>query len=171
MTATTQSGAQNSDADIKQELKENANKIADSAKKQAEGQARSTRDQAVKAAQSTSSAIETAAQDLREDADTPDWVAGMFGSVAKQISQFAQQADAKEPQDMLRTVQDFGRSNPTAFLAGAAAVGFAAGRVMRAGAEQHDAIGAVSPGSSAEHSRSNDAETQNRSSHTPQGGF
>lgn len=67
------------------ELKQDANALKESAKERAKEKTEHGRDQAVAAAQSTGSAIETAADELRSDPDTPDWMAGMLNSAAQQI--------------------------------------------------------------------------------------
>ncbi|MEE4199312.1 hypothetical protein [Erythrobacter sp.] len=143
MRHTTSSGSQTDTLD-KQEIKQDAEALKDSAKQQAELQAERGRDKAVGAANSASSAIDTAADELRKDEDAPDWMAQMLSSAARQIQQVASELDGKSPQQMLASTQQFGRSNPATFLAASAAAGFAAGRFLRVGAEQHDDIDFVS---------------------------
>lgn len=140
-------GSFKSDAPDKQELKEDAVALKESAKKQAETQAKRGRDQAVGLAKSASSAIDKAAEELHNDNDAPDWLAGILSTAAQKIGQVASELDDKSPQQMLNSAQQFGRQQPAMFLAASAAAGFAAGRFLRTGAEQHDDIDLVEPSS------------------------
>ncbi|MEE4538300.1 MAG: hypothetical protein V2J51_07405 [Erythrobacter sp.] len=144
--SSTQTGTANSQGGaIKDELKNDAEQLKQSAQAEAERTAENQREQAVNAARSTSSAIDTAARELREDENAPDWLASMLTSAGSQIEKLAGDMEGKSATDMMRSAQNFGRSNPAAFLASCAAAGFAAGRMMRAGAEQHDDIDMVQP--------------------------
>ncbi|MEE4210355.1 MAG: hypothetical protein V2I43_13950 [Parvularcula sp.] len=149
MTNMTAGGSK-SDAPDKQELKEDAVALKESAKKQAEAQAERGRDQAVGMAKSASSAIDKAAEELRNNNDAPDWMAGILSSAAQKIGQVASELDGKSSQQMLNSAQQFGRQQPAMFLAASAAAGFAAGRFLRAGAEQHDDVDLVEPNSNSD---------------------
>ncbi|MEE4152843.1 MAG: hypothetical protein V2I27_01660 [Erythrobacter sp.] len=130
----------------KDELKQDARSIKESVGKQADNQARKGRDEAVGSARATGSALDRAADELRRDDDTPDWLASMLSKAAGQIQQIASDFENREPREMMHSVEDFGRQRPGMFLAASAAAGFAAGRYLRAGAEQHGDIDAVEPG-------------------------
>ncbi|MGB3710165.1 MAG: hypothetical protein WA985_00595, partial [Erythrobacter sp.] len=132
--------------EAKEELRQDAQSLKHSAGKQAEEQARRGRDEAVGTAKATGSALDRAAEELRGDDQAPDWLASMLSSASRQLQQVASELDGKEPREMMRSVQQFGRRQPGMFLAASAAAGFAAGRYLRAGAEQHGDIDAVEPG-------------------------
>lgn len=149
MTNTTAGGSKSETPD-KQELREDAEALKESAKRQAEAQAERGRDQAVDVAKSASSAIDKAAEELRDDSNAPDWMASMLSTAAQKIEQVASELDGKSPQHMLGSAQQFGREQPAMFLAASAVAGFAAGRFLRAGAEQHNDIDLVEPNSSSQ---------------------
>ena len=122
---------------IKEELKQDAESLKETAGKRAETEARKGRDQAVGTAKATSQAFDSAAQELRDSEDAPEWLASMLTSVSGQIGDMANELDGKEPREMLQTAEQFGRDKPGMFLAASAAIGFAAGRYLRAGAEEY----------------------------------
>ncbi len=140
----TDTGAHTSHSGTRQakdELKQDAQTIKESVGKQAENQARMGRDEAVGAAKAAGSAIDKAADELRRDENAPDWLASMLTSVGGQIQRIAGEFENREPREMMRSVEDFGRRTPGMFLAASAAAGFAAGRYLRAGAAQHSEEG------------------------------
>jgi len=152
----------------KEELKQDAETLKQSAGEQADQQAREGRDQAVGSARATASAIDKAADELRRDENAPDWLASMLSSISNQVQQVASELDGKEPREMMRSVEDFGRRKPGIFLAASAAAGFAAGRYLRAGAEQHGDIDAVEPGDPL--NESSDNRRDRRYDHTVEAG-
>ena len=87
----------------------------------------SGRQSAARGMQSTADAIRSAAERLP---DTPREVAG---SAAKVLDGTAQYLREKNPQDMLSDLREQTKANPVAFLLGAVAVGFLAGRMLRRG--------------------------------------
>lgn len=165
MTKVKTGSPQQGDQPITEELKQDANSLKQSVGKQAEQQAVKGRDQAVSTAKATGSAFETAADELRRDENAPDWLASMLTSVSGQVQQMASELEGKEPREMMDTVRRFGRDNPGTFLASMGAVGFAAGRYLRAGAEQHNDVDLGSANTSKKSissARSHDAHTNNR---------
>ncbi|MGB7407450.1 MAG: hypothetical protein WA908_03010 [Pontixanthobacter sp.] len=143
---STGSGASRPAGSTKDELKQDASQLKDTAARQASAKADEASDKATSAARSTSSALRDAGDTLENDSDTPNWLGNAFKQAADSIAQFAETVEGKEPREMMRDVSRFGRDNPAAFLAGAAMAGFAAARVMKAGAEQSDAkLGDLDP--------------------------
>lgn len=83
-----------------------------------------------------SSAIEAAGEKLSGgDTPLPGWVNDGLRSVSTGISDFATRIEQSDSKQLLRDVQSFARQQPAIFLAGCAALGFAAARVLRAGSE------------------------------------
>lgn len=68
----------------------------------------------------------------------------LASQAADGLETLARAVTDRSPEDMLRMIRDFGRSNPTAFVAGAALAGFAAGRFARSSA-QHPHGGQAEP--------------------------
>ncbi len=82
-----------------------------------------------------SDAIEAAGEKLTGgETPLPAWVNDSLRSVSTGISDFATRIEQSDSKQLLRDVQDFARQQPAVFLAGCAALGFAAARVLRAGA-------------------------------------
>ena len=63
--------------------------------------------------------------------------ARMVSQAASGLETLSRTVSEKRPEEMLRAVRDFGRANPTAFLAGAVLAGLALGRFARSSA-QHE---------------------------------
>ncbi len=165
MTEHDQAG-QSDEKPLKEELKQDAQSLQGSAKKQAEKTARQGRTQTVEAAQATSSALNTTADELQQDERVPDWLASAFRSASTQIQQVAGKLEGQEPREMMRTAEQFGREKPAMFLSAMGALGFAAGRYLRAGAEQHDDIDMVEPNAS---SRGSSTDTNEMSAYRSAG--
>ncbi len=147
VTSTTGSTHGSSGAEVRQELKGDAQKLKNTAEEQGEAKAREGKEQVAKTAHSASSAIDAAADKLRSDDDAPAWLASAFSSAAREIDDLASRLQDKSPRDIARETNRFGRENPTAFLAASAAIGFAAARFLRAGAEYHEGYDVGSSGS------------------------
>lgn len=124
----------------KRDIERDAHDLKETAKEQAAGRARQEKDRIASGARSASSAIQTAADEMRNDGDTPDWLASAFSSAARQVDDVARRVQDKSPRELAGETRRFARDNPTAFLAASAAVGFAAARFLRAGAEEHEDI-------------------------------
>lgn len=138
MTDVTSSGIDSSStgtSDLKQELSGDAQRLKDTAAHRAEQEADAQKGKATSAAHSTSSALEKAAEELRNDANAPSWLSSAFETTAKEIDRFASGLENKNAGDIRRDVTEFARRSPTAFLAASAAAGFAAARFLRAGSE------------------------------------
>ncbi len=121
-----------------EELKHDAHDLKDTAAHQAEAKAKQGKARVSRTASSASSAMKTAADELRDDDDAPDWLASAFASVAREVEDLASHLKDRSPRELAGETRRFARDNPGAFLTASAAAGFAAARFLRAGAEYHD---------------------------------
>jgi hypothetical protein len=119
------------------ELKSDARQLSSKAADRLHTEVDARKDTAVTQAQSVSSAVRQAADGLDEGA--PEWLRSAFQQGADQIQRFAQSLEQKDSRQLLNDVQSFARERPALFLGAAAAAGFAAARVLKAGGEQHSA--------------------------------
>ena len=83
---------------------------------------------------SVSSALDSAAGQL--DQDAPQWLKSSLQQGAKTIQQFADSLERKDSREIMDDVRSLARDNPGTFLAGCAAIGFAAARIFKAGGSQ-----------------------------------
>lgn len=79
------------------------------------------------------SAFERVGTELRGE---QEWVGRYAGDIADRLGGFASHARSSSVDDLLGDVERFGRQQPTAFLAGAALLGFAATRFLSASADR-----------------------------------
>ena len=128
------------------ELASNARQLGSSAVNRAHSEVDARKDQAVTQARSVSSAIERAADGLDEGA--PAWLRSAFQQGAQQVQKLADTIEQKDSRALVQEVSNFARNSPGTFLAACAAVGFAAARVMKAGADGSDTTGSGSTGDS-----------------------
>jgi len=159
-TSTTTSGAGgisgvssgtsggSSGAAVGAELKGDAQNLKNSAMKRAESEAETRKDEASRAAKSTSSALRSAADDLANDDQAPEWLASGFRQAATKLADMADALQGKSVSEIGQQASRFARQSPGTFLAGSAAVGFALARVLRAGAE-HESHATSGGGSTA----------------------
>lgn len=124
-----------SGSDLKSELKGDALRLKETATQQGELHAEQGKQKITSTAKSASSAIQTAAEELRNKGDAPEWLASSLTSVAKQVETLADSLQDKSPRDLVEQTTQFARQSPTAFLAASAAIGFAAARFLKAGRE------------------------------------
>ncbi|NVD45387.1 hypothetical protein [Qipengyuania atrilutea] len=125
-------------SDVAQDLKGDARELKDTAVKQGEAKAGKEKDRVGRMAHSASSAMQTAADELRNDDQSPDWLASAFSSIAREVDGLATRLQDKSPRELASETRRFARDNPSAFLGASAVAGFAAARFLRAGAEYHD---------------------------------
>ena len=135
--STSASGAHNR-TPAGEELKQDVHDLKQTAARQGEAKAEQEKQRVGRAATSASSAMQTAADELRDDSDAPDWLASAFSSVAREVEGLAHRLQDKSPRELAGETRRFARDNPSAFLAASAAAGFAAARFLRAGAEYDD---------------------------------
>lgn len=145
--ATMTGGPAGGASEIKRELGDDAQRLTHTAAQQAESKAREGQQQATQTARAASSAIQKAADELSQDDQAPAWLASAASSAARQVGQFAEQIESTSPREAARWITDFARNSPGSFLTASAAIGFAAARVLRAGADyQHEADAGNSSG-------------------------
>jgi len=134
---------------IRAELGEDAAHLGETLKGRAAQQAETGKNAALGIAGSASGALGAAADDLRDNPDAPEWMAKGLQQVARQIDRVAGDLQGRSLEDMTRDAARFARENPGTFLAAAAAAGFAAARLLRAGVDHkhHASEGTGSTGS------------------------
>ena len=116
------------------ELRDDAQQITSAAGSRLQSEVDSRKSTVATQAQSVGSAIERAAGELDEEA--PQWLKSAFQQGATQVRRFADTLEQKDSREILRDVQTIARENPGTFLAGCAAIGFAAARIFKAGANE-----------------------------------
>lgn len=116
------------------ELKSDAKQIGSKAADRLHSEVDARKETAVTQAQSVSSAVRQAADGLDEGA--PQWLRSAFQQGADQLQRFADSIEQKDSRQLLNDVQSFARERPALFLGAAAAAGFAAARILKAGGEQ-----------------------------------
>jgi ElaB/YqjD/DUF883 family membrane-anchored ribosome-binding protein len=116
------------------ELRQDAQQLGSTAANRLHSEVDARKGAAVSQAQSVSSAITQTAEGLGED--SPEWLKSALRQGAQQIQRFADTIEQRDSRQMMSEAQNFARNNPGTFLAACAAVGFAAARVLKAGAEQ-----------------------------------
>jgi ElaB/YqjD/DUF883 family membrane-anchored ribosome-binding protein len=114
------------------ELRSDAKQLGNSAANRIHSEVDARKDTAVGQAKSVSSAIQRATGEMGQD--TPDWLKSALRQGAQKIQTFADTIEQKDSRELMRDTQDFARSNPGTFLAACAAAGFAAARILKAGA-------------------------------------
>lgn len=130
-------------SEVAGELKHDAARLKDNVAARAKQEAESRKGAAVSVAGSASSALDSAAQDLRDNPDAPDWMASAIQQAARTIEKFGQRIEGRSIDQLGDDVAEFARRSPGTFLAASAAAGFAASRVLRAGIDKkrHDREG------------------------------
>src|SRR5215213_1661541 len=116
------------------ERRSDAQKIGASAANRLHSEVDARKGTAATEAKLVSSAMQRAAGELDEGA--PQWIRSAFQQGADQIQRFAQTLEQRDSREILREVQSFARERPGIFLGACAAAGFAAARLLKAGAEQ-----------------------------------
>jgi hypothetical protein len=118
--------------ELRDELRGDAQTLTDTAKQKLHSEADARKGAAATQAKSLSSALESAAGEL---SDSPQWLRSLFQQGAQTLQRFADTIEQKDSRQLTRDIQQLARDNPGTFLAGCAAAGFAAARVVKAGAE------------------------------------
>jgi len=129
----------NAPHEVRDEVARDARRLAEAARGRVEQEADRRREQVSHTAHSASSAVSSAADDLEQREDAPDWLVSAFRQTARQIEKFAGSMEGMSAREFGQQVSDFARRRPGAFLAASAAAGFIAARVLRAGVEHEEA--------------------------------
>ncbi len=119
---------------ITNELRSDAEQLTSSATNRIHSELDARKGPAASQVKSVSSAFEKAASEF--DESTPQWLRSAFEQGASQVRRFADTLEQKDSRQILNDVQTLARNNPGTFLAGCAALGFAAARVFRAGGSE-----------------------------------
>jgi hypothetical protein len=120
---------------LREELGQYTAHVADTLKGRATQEAETRKVAATGIVGYASGALGKAVDDLRGNPDAPEWMAKGLQQVAQQIDRFAGELQGRSVEDMTRDAARLARDNPGTFLAAAAAAGFAAARLLRAGAD------------------------------------
>lgn len=127
---------------MREELGRDSAQLRGTVEDRARQEAGTGKDKAVGIAGSASDALGKAAEELRNNPEAPDWMASGLQQVARQIDRLAGELEGRSVEDLTREASRLARENPGTFLVAAAAAGFAAARLLRAGAEhEHHAQG------------------------------
>lgn len=129
------SGSASTGSGVSDELSRDAAQLKDTAGQRIQQEADARKGQAAQIAGSASSALSKAASELEQDDNAPDWLSSAIRQAAGSIDRLAGEIDGRSVDQLGRQLTGFARSNPGTFLAAAAAAGFAAARVLRAGVE------------------------------------
>lgn len=119
---------------MRAEVRSDAQRLSNSASNRLHSEVNARKGAAADQARSVSTAIDRAADELNDGA--PQWLKSAFQQGAQQVQRFADTLEQKDSRQILNEVQNMARNNPGAFLAGCAALGFAAARVFKAGAPE-----------------------------------
>lgn len=120
--------------EIREELRQDAQGIKDTAQRSLENRTEVGKAGLIKAANSASAALRAAGDTLTGDTAAPDWLSSGFSQASDKLADLAKTLDGKSASDISREAVGFARDHPAAFLAASAAAGFAVARVFRAGA-------------------------------------
>jgi hypothetical protein len=121
----------NTARDLREELREDAGRVTSAAADKLQSGANSHKDEAARQAKGLSSALDKTAHEL--GSDSPDWLRSALQQGARTLDRLARDVEAKDSRALLADVRHIARDHPGTFLAGCAALGFAAARVLKAG--------------------------------------
>ncbi|PRY93741.1 hypothetical protein BCF33_2625 [Hasllibacter halocynthiae] len=110
------------------ELKDEASKLSDQAKRRAEAKLHDAQEAGAERAQTLAERMRAAGEEFGEGSLPDRYVGRMADSISDAAEAFA----SKDPGALLADVNAFARRNPTAFLGGAALLGFAVARFAKA---------------------------------------
>jgi hypothetical protein len=116
--------------DVGAQAKEKAQQAGQQARDRARDEVDRRSTQAGEQAGSTAQALRQASQRLREDGNEP--IANGMEQVARRVESAGNWLRDSDGDRILREVEDFGRRNPLAVVAGGVAVGFAVSRLLKA---------------------------------------
>jgi len=112
-----------------QTVKQEAASFAESAKDKAIGQVEQKKQTATQTLSDFANAVRKASDELAQHDQS--MAAGVVKQAADGLEGLSRSVSGKRPEELLDAVRDFGRSNPTAFIAGSVLLGLAIGRFAR----------------------------------------
>ena len=118
-------------SDLKGELSSDAQRVGNSAASRIHSELDNRKGAAASQVKSVSSAIDKAAGEL--DENVPQWLRNSLQQGAEQVRRFADTLEQKDSREIVEQVRSLARDNPGTFIAGCAALGFAAARIFKAG--------------------------------------
>lgn len=121
---------------LREELGQDTAHLRETLAGRARQEAETGKNKALNLARPATDAIGAAANQLRDNPDAPEWMASGLQSLARQIERLASDLEGRSLDDLGRDASRFARDNPGTFLAASAAAGFAAARLLRAGADK-----------------------------------
>jgi len=121
---------------LREELGQDTAHLRDTITERARREAETGKTKALGLARPATDALGAAANQLRENPEAPEWMASGLQSLARQIERLAGDLEGRSLDDLGRDASRFARDNPGTFLAASAAAGFAAARLLRAGADK-----------------------------------
>jgi len=119
------------------ELRSDAEQLSTSASNRIHREIDARKGTAADQAQSVSSAIQRTASELDDEA--PQWLKSALQQGAQQVQRLADSLAQKDSRQIMSDIQTMARNNPATFLVGCAALGFAAARILKAGAPDSSA--------------------------------
>lgn len=125
-------------ANLRGELQTDAARVTEAAADRLQSEADTRKDEVVSQAHEASGALEEAARGLPERA--PTWLKSALEQAAKSVEDLASAAERKDTAELIADVQRFARQRPGGFLAGCTLLGFAASRMLKAGAGQSSSL-------------------------------
>jgi hypothetical protein len=143
-----ESSPQPGTSELSDELRSDAQTVGDSAKERLRSEVDARKGTAADEAKKVSSALDSAADRL---SDSPPWLRSVFQQGADTLQRFADTIERKDARQLTGEVQRFARDNPGAFLGACALAGFAAARVLKAGADDRATAGSQGSSLSREH--------------------
>jgi hypothetical protein len=111
------------------QVKQAASSAADKAKQTAKSQASTQKDQAAQSLHTVGQAVNQAAQQLRQNNQTP--IAQVAETAASNLNQFADHLSSRNIDSLIGEVEDFANRQPALFLGGAFLLGVLGARFLK----------------------------------------
>ena len=117
---------------LRNELRGDARTLTDAASQRLHSEVDARKGGAINQAKTLSTALDNAANGL--GSDTPSWLRSAFEEASQTLQRIADSVEQKDSRQLTQDLQQVARTNPGTFLAASALAGFAAARVLQAGA-------------------------------------
>lgn len=118
---------------LKEELRSDAKSLGEAARDRVHSAVDGQKGTATRQVKSAASALQSAEREL--DADSPEWLRAALRQGSQALQRMADSVEGKSSRELMDDVQRMARNNPVMFWGLCAAAGFAAVRVMKAGAQ------------------------------------